>query len=75
MYENPKVFKNNKSTDFQSNNINENIGNDKKFSSDQKRLESLKRKRQEFKEKKNIIKTGLVGIVSNTAVTAMEKML
>ncbi|XP_013137403.1 PREDICTED: probable RNA-binding protein CG14230 [Papilio polytes] len=62
LYKNPKAFKNNKSTDFQSNNINENIGDDKKLSSDQKRLESLKRKRQEFKEKKNIIKTGLVGI-------------
>ncbi|XP_013162495.1 PREDICTED: probable RNA-binding protein CG14230, partial [Papilio xuthus] len=59
---NPKSFKKNINTDFQSNNINYNSGNEKKLSSDQKRLESLKRKRQEFKEKKNIIKTGLVGI-------------
>ncbi|CAG5048915.1 unnamed protein product [Parnassius apollo] len=36
--------------------------NDKKQDSEIKRLESLKRKRQEFKEKKSIIKSGLIGI-------------
>ncbi|XP_045522592.1 probable RNA-binding protein CG14230 [Pieris brassicae] len=34
----------------------------KKQESEAKRLESMKRKRQEFKEKKMIIKTGLIGI-------------
>ncbi|CAK1584429.1 unnamed protein product [Parnassius mnemosyne] len=36
--------------------------NDKKQDSEIKRLESLKRKRQEFKEKKSIIKSGLIGV-------------
>ncbi|XP_023939228.2 nucleolar protein 8 [Bicyclus anynana] len=35
---------------------------DKKQNSDMKRQESMKKKRQEFNEKKNIIKTGLVSI-------------
>ncbi|CAF4808380.1 unnamed protein product [Pieris macdunnoughi] len=35
---------------------------DKKQESEAKRLESMKRKRQEFKEKKMMIKTGLIGI-------------
>ncbi|XP_046969997.1 probable RNA-binding protein CG14230 [Vanessa cardui] len=35
---------------------------EKKQNSDKKRLESMKRKRQEFSEKKNIIKSGLISI-------------
>ncbi|CAH2042461.1 unnamed protein product, partial [Iphiclides podalirius] len=44
--------------------------NDRKKKSDTKRLESMKRKRREFAEKKKIIKTGLIGIdnVSNKKV-------
>ncbi|XP_049876907.1 probable RNA-binding protein CG14230 [Pectinophora gossypiella] len=36
--------------------------NNKKLDSDKKRLESLRKKRQEFKEKQMIIKTGLTGV-------------
>lgn len=36
----------------------------KKQDADKKRMESIRKKRQEFKEKKLIIKTGLVGVVS-----------
>lgn len=46
---------------------NKNIGkpyDEKKNKSDEKRLESIKRKRLEFNEKKRIIKTGLTSIVS-----------
>lgn len=44
---------------------NKSFENDeKKMSSDKKRLESIKKKRQEFNAKKNIIKTGLISIVS-----------
>ncbi|XP_045501949.1 probable RNA-binding protein CG14230 [Colias croceus] len=51
------------------NNITDKPG-DKKQESEKKRLESMKRKRQEFKEKKLIIKTGLTGIdkVSNKKI-------
>lgn len=38
--------------------------NHKKLASDKKRLESMKMKREEFKQKKMIISTGLSGIVS-----------
>lgn len=48
-----------KSNDYQNNDFSK-----KKQESDAKRLESMKRKRQEFKEKKMMIKTGLTGIVS-----------
>lgn len=36
----------------------------KKNESEMKRMESMKKKRQEFKQKQMIIKTGLIGIVS-----------
>ncbi|XP_038211039.1 probable RNA-binding protein CG14230 [Zerene cesonia] len=51
------------------NNITDKPG-DKKQESEKKRLESMKRKRQEFKEKKLIIKTGLTGIdkISNKKI-------
>ncbi|CAG4947379.1 unnamed protein product [Colias eurytheme] len=57
--------------DLHSNDIHlQNKPGDKKQESEKKRLESMKRKRQEFKEKKLIIKTGLTGIdkVSNKKI-------
>lgn len=46
--------------------------NYKKQKSEKKRLESLKKMRQDFKEKKMIIKTGLTGIVSFYSVAFLN---
>ena len=40
----------------------------KKQDSDRKRIESMRKMRQEFKDKKNIIKTGLLQIVSRKKI-------
>ncbi|XP_022128470.2 probable RNA-binding protein CG14230 [Pieris rapae] len=56
-----------KTNNYQNNNYSRNVDIktsqfNKKQESEAKRLESMKRKRQEFKEKKMMIKTGLIGI-------------